>query len=136
MKIAIKVITEWDIENVIPFFEKHYPNYNDCNPYKSGDVEEGEIWYIEEYSRSLTYYNKRYDNLSDYIILQGVPKDFELPPLEPTKTREQELEECLSRLIEYDKKYPTGRIYRYSDADKMCAELDKVIHQAKQLLNK
>lgn len=56
--------------------------------------------------------------------------------IDKLKNRVKELEECLSGLVDYDKKYPSGKIYRYSDANKMCAELDKVIEQAKQLLNK
>lgn len=78
MKIAIKVLTEWDRENVIPFFEKHYPNCNSA--WRSDSVEIGYTFWVRKEDGKLFVDDKGYYAIpSDYTILQGVPKDMELP---------------------------------------------------------
>ena len=125
-------------ELVIPTLEKlgGVNKYHDSNSFKEDqvlyiDCEEGNLILID-YTETIKD-DKNYYQL-DSITLEPIetnPTEIEL-----LKNRVKELEECLSSLVDYDKKYPTGKIYSYSAADKMCAELDKVIEQAKQLLNK
>ena len=124
MKLAIKVLTEWDRKNVIPFFEKHYPN---CN--KLGiKLTDTDTTYAIVYNNWLGAFNHKDKFLSDYTILEGVPTDMGMPS--DIKTREQELEECLRELMLFvDEKNSTFEVingFRVSD----------ILTKAKQLLDK
>ena len=128
MKIAIKVLTEWDRENVISFFEKHFPYSNYA--WKTKAVIIGDVFFIGENGGLYIDDEVCYPVPSDYTILQGVPKDMELPTLEPIKTREQELEECLSDYITLSSLYGSTSESNYT------IQLDNLTDKAKQLLNK
>ena len=98
MKIAIKVLTEWDRENVIAFFEKHFPECNYSN-WGVRNVDIAELWMLE-YNRRKQIWFLTFaftEDLSDYTILNGIPTNMELPKVETTPTREQELEDCLRK---------------------------------------
>ena len=147
MKIAIKVLTDWDRINVIYFFEKHFPECNKA--WHSDSIEIGFTFWVSY--ENLLFWDDDYSfkTPSDYTILQGVPKDFELPKVdnpilgdnsslskqayingELTKSREQELEKCFSELFLFvDDKNGTLEVvngFRVSD----------ILTKAKQLLNK
>lgn len=123
MKLAIKVLTEWDRENVILFFEKHFPYSNYA--WETKLVTIGDVFFIGENGGLYNYDEIYFPIPSDYTILQGVPKDMELPKVEPTKTREQELEECLRYF------------YTFGSLDSLSISEDsKMRDKAKQLLNK
>lgn len=150
MKLAIKVLTEWDRLNVIPFFEKHYPECN--NAWKTNEVTIGDIFWVSENPTLYLDDDDFYKTPSYYTILQGVPEDMELPKVEKeyshltnkdeqlsflrsaynslnhdyqlTKTREQELEEMFRCFV---------RTYHISDKWK---EFLNNNSEFKQLLNK
>lgn len=139
MKLAIKVLTEWDRLNVIPFFEKNFPECNKSG-YMTKEVEIGEFWmleYVKKWDSYVLTFNFDED-LSDYTILQGVPQNMELPKVEENrvghwqviKSREQELEECLLDYITLSSLYGSTTESNYT------IQLDTLTDKAKQLLNK
>lgn len=138
MKIAIRVLTEWDRENVIPFFEKHFPNCNGLR-FSCVHIDIGDVLCISDKGILNAYTNDEYwlnyhkeGELSDYTIIEGVPKDLELPKVEETKTREQELEECLKEIC-YQL---TGEQECEEELEKSLGiRLSSLVLQAKHLLN-
>lgn len=110
-KIAIKVNTEFDRENVISWFEKHYPNCNIGRHWAISDVLIGDIWFITNvgylfgYEESEPHNQNKIKDSSKYTILEGVPTDLSMPNTETIKTREQELK--IYR-VEFEGVYPVG----------------------------
>lgn len=161
-RIAIEVLTEWDKQNVFAFFEKHFPNCNDAR-WDISEVLIGDIWFLNNFGYLFGYEATEIDRqnriIANYTILEGVPKDMELPKVEPnilnpsileaelggilnkmvsektTTTREQELEELVNKIAKWGKKYPKGLTWKNHIATKIENEIYGIAEQAKQLLN-
>lgn len=83
MKLAIRVKNEFDRVNVIPFFEKHFPNCNSWG-FVSNFIQIGHIVFIDNVGDINGYppITERYIveyKLTGYTIIDGVPENLELP---------------------------------------------------------
>jgi hypothetical protein len=145
MKIAIKVLTEWDRLNVIAFFEKHYPNCNYEIGWTNRYVEIGNVWVVSKDNELECYTSTDNFTSSDYTILEGVPKDLELPKVEENRvgfwqvipTREQSQTLKIYR-VEFDGVYPIGNClvlaaYSQEQAEEMAS--NTIAHTDKFVVN-
>lgn len=134
-KIAIRVTTEFDRENVIAWFEKHYPECNKAWKFGIINCVIGDVWLLDNYGHlsGFTQGEVAHGNriFTDYTIIEGVPTDLSMPS--DFKTREQELEECLRKIIKC-----TGLTMSNTNILKQerGLEFSDAITKAKQLLSK
>lgn len=72
-KHAVRIVREEDKQDLIAFFEAIKSDCNDLC-WESPHIEIGEIWFIDNYGGLACF--DPIDDLSDYIILEGVPEDW------------------------------------------------------------
>ena len=149
LKTAITIVREEDRHDLIPFFEHIRWNCN-IGYWEVSQIDIGDIWYIDK-EGLLTFHDKTED-LSDYTILNGVPKNWReemklgdntslanRDPYEVNKdiqskidkleSENKELKECLSEIYK--------ELELWVEGEKQFTSNSKaLITQAKQLLNK
>lgn len=77
LKTAIRIETERDRQELIPFFEAIKSDCNLVKNFEKDEIEVCEIWGI--FNGMLEYLGNSYNdvkNLSDYTIIQGIPENW------------------------------------------------------------
>lgn len=73
LKTAIRIVSEEDRHDLIPFFEHIRWNCN-IGYWEVSQIDIGEIWFIDK-EGLLTFHDKT-DDLSDYTISEGIPENW------------------------------------------------------------
>jgi len=141
LKTAVRIVSEEDRHDLIPFFEAIK---SDCHAlcvfkYELSEIQIGSIWYI--WRDEILACDGDYVDLSDYTIIEGIPENWRE---EMEKEPETELQSKINQLESENKELREflrisvdiiesfGNVEPYSLTEK---ELE-YITQAKQLLNK